>query len=558
MTNAAIADNFSLLSKLMDIHGENSFKARSYSTAAYTIERLPEELSLLPTDKIPHIKGIGDSIAKAIIEQLTTGTWNLLTTYLSKTPAGVIEMLQIKGLGPKKIATIWNELGIDSIGELLYACNENRLTLFKGFGEKTQQNVKAAIEYYLSQQGNYLYAQVEQFAAQMQQVLPKIFPQHQFLPTGDFYMQRVTISKLCWVTTATASVLEQFFTQHQYHIQPTDSNDSIAFLGPENILLEFYLTVNATPAELQFKYSCSHTFWEAFTQVLHLPQGKFHSDNAIFEAAQLTYVPPFAREQASAIQPISKATTPVIVVNDIKGIIHSHSKWSDGTHSLAEMATAAKQQGFEYLVISDHSRTASYAGGLSIERLLAQQQEIDALNQQLAPFTIFKSIESDILTDGSLDYPTEILATLDLVIASVHSGLSMNEEKAMQRLIKAIENPYTNILGHLTGRLLLSRAGYPIDHETIIDACAANGVVIELNAHPRRLDIDWKYLEYAMKKEVLISINPDAHAIDGFSDVKYGVLVAQKALLPASQNLSSFSLPQMQHFIQQQHTKRNS
>ncbi|HAI83332.1 MAG TPA: histidinol-phosphatase, partial [Chitinophagaceae bacterium] len=374
--------------------------------------------------------------------------------------------------------------------------------------------------------------------------------------TGDFFMQRPTICKLCWVTTATAAALEQFFTQHQYNIQPTDINESIAFLGPENIVLEFYLTVNATPAELQFKHSCSNSFWEAFTQVLHLPQGKFHSDSAIFEAAQLAYVPPFAREQASAIQPISKATTPVITVGDIKGIIHSHSKWSDGTHSLAEMATAAKQQGFEYLVISDHSRTASYAGGLSIERLLAQQEEINALNQQLAPFTIFKSIESDILTDGSLDYPDEILATLDLVIASVHSGLSMSEDKAMQRLIKAIENPYTNILGHLTGRLLLSRAGYPIDHETIIDACAANGVAIELNAHPRRLDIDWKYIEYALKKNVLISINPDAHAIDGFNDVKYGVLVAQKALLPAAQNLSSFSLAQMQQFIQQQQTKR--
>jgi len=209
------------------------------------------------------------------------------------------------------------------------------------------------------------------------------------------------------------------------------------------------------------------------------------------------------------------------------------------------------------LVISDHSKSAFYANGLQVDRIKAQHKEIDALNKKLAPFIIFKSIESDILNDGSLDYPDEVLASFDIVIASIHSNLKMTEEKAMMRLLNAINNPYTSILGHLTSRLLLSRKGYPVNHEAIIEACANNDVVIELNAHPRRLDMDWRFIPAALKSDVLISINPDAHAVEGFEDCKYGVLVAQKAGLSSAQNLSSFSLDEMMEFVAFQQSKRN-
>jgi DNA polymerase (family 10) len=202
------------------------------------------------------------------------------------------------------------------------------------------------------------------------------------------------------------------------------------------------------------------------------------------------------------------------------------------------------------MVISDHSASATYANGLQAERVAAQHQEIDRLNAKLAPFKIYRSIESDILNDGSLDYSQEVLASFDLVIASVHSQLSMTEEKATARLLKAIENPYTRIVGHPTGRLLLSRKGYPIDHQKIIDACAAHGVVIELNAHPRRLDLDWSWVDRALEKEVLISINPDAHSTQGLEDVRYGVLAAQKSCLTARENLSSFSLHAFEQWLQ--------
>ncbi|HTL06807.1 MAG TPA: PHP domain-containing protein, partial [Chitinophagaceae bacterium] len=238
--------------------------------------------------------------------------------------------------------------------------------------------------------------------------------------------------------------------------------------------------------------------------------------------------------------------------------IHTHSNWSDGTHTIEEMAKACIARGHEYLVISDHSKSAFYANGLKEDRIIAQHKYIDELNPRYAPFKIFKSIECDILNDGKLDYADDVLASFDLVIASVHANLKMTEEKAMQRLLAAIQNPFTTILGHMTGRLLLSRKGYPVDHRKIIEACAANGVVIELNAHPRRLDMDWYWISEAVSKGVLISIDPDAHTTEGFDDCKYGVLAAQKGGLTKEHNLSSFSLPQFEAFLLERKLKLQS
>jgi DNA polymerase (family 10) len=210
----------------------------------------------------------------------------------------------------------------------------------------------------------------------------------------------------------------------------------------------------------------------------------------------------------------------------------------------------------DYLIISDHSQSAHYANGLNPERVLQQHKEIDQLNQELAPFKIFKSIESDILGDGSLDYSHELLHRFDLIIASVHSNLKMSEEKAMLRLLNAINNPFTSILGHPTGRLLLSRNGYPINHEAIIEACVQQDVVLEINAHPSRLDLDWRFIEMALDKKAMLSINPDAHQLDGFDDVLYGIKVAQKAWLTSGRNLSSFHLEEMEAFVERQKEKR--
>ncbi|MCA0396352.1 MAG: PHP domain-containing protein [Bacteroidetes bacterium] len=557
LDNYAIADQFSLLAKLMDIHGENSFKAKSYASAAFNIEKLPVQLKDTPPEKIAALKGIGDSTAKKITELLQTGRLQVLDDLIAQTPPGILEMMQIKGLGPKKIASIWQDMGIESLGELLYACQENRLLLYKGFGAKTQESVKQSIQFYFTNKGHFLYAETEPVTEALTDRLQKAFPTEKISVTGEALWQANIVTRIEFLTTIPVQALADFLRKDGFTI--TEQNpDSLTAQSSGQVNIYFHLC----PAELfytkLFAASCSDAFRSEFEKLADLNK-PYPSEEAIFEAAGIHFIPANRRELPALIEKARcKALEPVISVNDIKGIIHSHSNWSDGLHTLEQMAAACISQGLEYLVISDHSRTAFYANGLSIERVLEQHKQIDALNQQLAPFRIYKSIESDILNDGSLDYPDEILASFDLVIASVHSNLKMNEEKAMGRLLAAISNPYTSILGHMTGRLLLSRPGYPINHQEIIDACVENDVVIEINAHPRRLDIDWTWIPYAMEKGCLLSIDPDAHEVDGFKDLRYGVISAQKGGLTSAANLSSFTRSELEQFILRQHEKRIS
>jgi DNA polymerase (family 10) len=578
--NYYIADQFSLLAKLMDIHGENSFKTKSYSVAAFTIEKLPDQLSEMPPEKIFAIRGIGDAIGKKIQQIIATGELPLLREYQEKTPAGVIEILNIKGLGPKKIATIWKEMEIESLGELLYACQENRLLLYKGFGEKTQNSVRESIEFYFRSQGSHLYADVESYARVIQDAIQGNFPSARLALTGEFRRQLEVINQLQFVTTIDPAALGAFLEASGFIANGTSasaatatasaaSGTSPASAAPsspagitaptpslrlrtaEGLTIEFYFTSDAAFWSTLFATSGSPEFLETWQQRTGwAANAAYTSEEEIFSAANIHFIPPFRREQAAVIAEAAEHALPVpIHPADIKAIIHSHSNWSDGAATLEQMAKACIGKGLEYLVISDHSKSAFYANGLSEERIREQHAQIDELNGRLAPFHIFKSIECDILNDGSLDYSDDVLSSFDLVIASVHSNLKMSEEKAMARLLNAIANPYTTILGHMTGRLLLSRPGYPVDHKKIIDACAEHHTVIELNAHPRRLDMDWRWIGYAMEKGVLISIDPDAHSTEGYNDIKYGALAAQKAGLPADRNLSSFTLGQFRAFL---------
>jgi DNA polymerase (family 10) len=369
-----------------------------------------------------------------------------------------------------------------------------------------------------------------------------------------------TIDFLDIVTTLSENKLMDWLTEKEFTVIKLD--EFISCKGVDNFEIRWYLTSPDNFHWTDFSLACSPDFLKKWVEnPLFQKNFKFISEASLFEQLGISFIPSAQREDPAILSSLlsnnKKRLAPSIQVEDIKGIIHSHSTWSDGIHTIEQMASSAKEAGYAYLVISDHSKSAFYANGLEIERIAGQHKEIDALNKKLAPFVIFKSIESDILNDGSLDYPEEILESFDIVIASIHSNLKMTEEKAMMRLLNAINNPYTSILGHPTGRLLLSRKGYPVNHETIIEACAENNVVIELNAHPRRLDMDWRYIAGAVQKDILISINPDAHAVEGFADCKYGVLVAQKAGLTAAQNLSSFSLQEMIEFVAFQQAKRN-
>jgi len=550
MDNYQIADAFSLLAKIMDIHGENSFKTRSYSSAAFQIERLEKQLADLQPNEIAAQRGVGAAISQKVLELLQTGKLALLEKYIEQTPPGVIEMLNIKGIGPKKINTIWKEMGIESIGELQYACNENRLTMYKGFGEKTQQNVSDSISFYLNQQGFFLFQQVEEVASQIISFLKLHVGNNKKVSlTGDMRRQMDVLETIHVLTTASIDEVQEALS----------GLIALELETAEDNLLQYAIT--SGPALVVQCCDDENWGWHLLETtgnddfVTAIQEREIHdadgsAEEAIFEATGLPFIAPVLRDIPDIITKAESNLIPTLIENsDIKGIIHSHSKWSDGSNSIEEMALAAKAMNLEYLVISDHSKSAGYANGLSEERIKQQQAEVDNLNKKLAPFKIFKSIECDILGDGSLDYSDNVLATFDLVIASVHSNLKMTEEKAMQRVLNAIANPFVHILGHMTGRLLLSRAGYPLDHAKVIEECAKHHVVIELNAHPRRLDIDWRWIPAVVEKGVLISIDPDAHAIDGFADTKYGVLAAQKGMLSKEQNLSSFSLSEFEAWL---------
>ncbi len=548
MTNSEISDVFSLLAKLMDIHNENSFRAKSYASAAFTIDKLPAQLSATPREDIQFIKGIGDSTAKKIIELLDTGHLTQLNDLIAKTPEGIIELLKIKGIGPKKIATIWHELSIESPGELLYACNENRLVSYKGFGEKSQAGIREALEFYFSNQQRYLYAQVEPIETEISNQLKDIFGEQFFAVVGEYARQGDIIEELEYVIAGEADEIKSSILQTGILIFKEEKSGNLHFTYHNILPVNIYVADEENFGTLVFTQSAKEEFVYAFQEkyAIDFTQESFADEDEIFEAAGISPVPSFARTREEYIDLDS---TQIITPEDIRGVIHNHSTWSDGKNTIEEMAKACIEKGYEYLVMSDHSVTSFYANGLSIERIQKQQEEIDLLNQQLAPFKIFKSIECDILNDGRLDYEDKILATFDLVITSIHQNLKMTEEKAMERLLTAIANPYTTILAHPTGRLLLSRKEYPINHEAIIEACKQHHVAIEINANPRRLDMDWQWIQTAMQHDVFLSINPDAHSIRGIDDIRYGVLCAQKGLLTPQYNVSSMNLQEFEHFI---------
>ena len=552
MENKPIARKLRLLSQLMELYDENTFKIRSVANAAFKVDKLPYPVSTKTFEQLEKIDGIGKSIAAKITELLQTGAIAEMETLIAQTPAGVIDMMAIKGIGPKKVAIIWRELGIESVGELFYACNENRLVGAKGFGLKTQDDIRKSIEFSIASNGKFLYARVEAEAKELLKNLKSLLPGALIDLAGEFRRCCEIINKLDIVIgiddmhNAVNMLLQAELLSA---IKVNDNQISGQFVNglPVDILFakkqDYYLAL--------FKQTSDDNHVQAVLSRVADSGSKHENEESIYKLANLAFIPPELREGIAFIEKAANNALPeLITYTDLKGTLHNHSTWSDGINTVEEMALYCRDElKLEYLGMCDHSKSAFYAKGLSIEQVINQQEEIDHLNKKLNGFHIFKGIESDILYDGSLDYPDEILKRFDFIVASVHSVLKMDEEKATSRLIKAIENPYTTILGHPTGRLLLSRNGYPINYKKVIDACAANNVVIEINANPLRLDLDWRWHQYALDKGVWLSINPDAHRKEGFLDMHYGILAARKGGLYKERCLNALSLHEISSFF---------
>jgi DNA polymerase (family 10) len=558
MENKTIARTLRLLSQLMELHDENPFKIKSVANAAFKVDKLPYPIASKTLAEIEQVDGLGKSIAGKIWEIIESNSLLDLSELLNKTPPGIVEMMRIKGLGPKKILIIWKELGIENVGELYYACNENRLIEAKGFGLKTQEEIKKTIEFNMASNGRFLYAQVESFAeALLNQIKTEIKPEHVWL-TGQYRRRSEIIDSLDLIVVKELdhTILQKL---ESWDIDGLEIHgNQIKFQTEQGVIVHLhFVNNNELGWELILKTG-NQEHVEILKSMLKGVDLDGKTESEIYELAGIPYIEPELREGDNEFKLVKSNSLPQLIeYSDLRGSLHNHSTWSDGVHTLEEMALFCKNElKLEYLGICDHSKSAFYANGLNETRISAQQREIDELNKKLSPFKIFKGIESDILYDGSLDYSDEVLGSFDFIVASVHSVLNMNELKATERLIKAIENPYTTILGHPTGRLLLSRSGYPIDHKKVIDACAANQVIIEINANPLRLDLDWRWHQYAISKGVMLSINPDAHRKEGFNDMKFGTLIARKGGLSKENCLNAMNFEQISIFFEQKKKKQ--
>tara|TARA_R110002012_G_scaffold109617_2_gene253655 strand:+ start:5604 stop:7316 length:1713 start_codon:yes stop_codon:yes gene_type:complete len=545
--------------KLMELHGENDFKIKSYQSAIFKLERFNKSLAGMDLTELQNIEGVGKSLAQSITQISQNGSFDVFDELSNKTPEGILEMIQLSGFGPKKIKLIWDQLNIDNLEDLLIACKENRVASLKGFGEKTQVKLMEAVEFKLNWRGYVHYREAIQLAEKIIEDLVKIEGVIELSITSDLRRKMEVIKPLeLLIATENKAKLVQFVAKNEnyeldkknsgplslrFKFKPLKAEIKLIFTSKNQFTNELFKTT-ANPKHLNFELEDGKTFHSILNEKL------FASEEEIYKAAGLPFIVPELREGLWEFDWAKEKKMPALVeMKDLKGILHNHSTYSDGKNSLEEMAVYCKDLGYEYLGISDHSKTATYANGLQEFRVKKQHEEIDELNKKLAPFKIFKGIESDILNDGSLDYANDVLESFDFVVSSIHSPLSMDEKTATERLLNAIANPFTTILGHPTGRLLLQRKGYPINHKAVIDACAEYGVVIEINAHPWRLDLDWRYVRYALDQGVQISINPDAHETIGYHDMYYGLCVGRKAGLTAKDTLNAKSLNDLSKYF---------
>ena len=555
MENREIAEILRDIAVYMELNGENPFKLRAFDRAARTIEAGSEDIARLAREKrLTEIKGIGKGLAEAIEEIVERGESSVLTAMRASTPPGLTDLLEISGMGPKKVRTVWKELGIESPGELEYACTENRLVALPGFGEKSQEKILKSILFRKRFASQYLFSDALAIAEETVKALEDLGCFESIDITGSL-RRGTNIFKDVDVLLVPEEKMSGEEVQNTL-VSLADSGpdiegvigagDTRVTIRRKGLQIDFRIVDGkAHPAALQhFTGSREHnTRLRVRAKKMGLKMngyGVFRNDRAldlkeerdVYGSAGLLWVPPELREGLGELEAADAAELPELVTEkDFRGMIHVHSRFSDGRNSIEDLAKACIRRGYSYLCLTDHSRSAFYAGGLSAEGLKTQREEVSALNDILVPFRIFCGVESDILADGSLDYPDEVLKELDFVIGSVHSNLSMKSGEATERLIRAVKNPFLHILGHPSGRLLLSREGYSYDEERLLDVLAEEGVALEHNCNPHRLDADWRLMKKAGERGIPVAVDPDAHDVSGFDDMRYGVTMARKAWL---------------------------
>ena len=585
MDKNQVANLLDEIASLLELkEGSNPFEVRAYQNAARAVNGLDGDIEELARQgKLKGVPGLGSTSIKRIEEVVETGHIALYDELVETTPPIKLEMMRIPGVGPKKINAIYNQLHVNSIPELVQACEENKVADLPGFGKKTQDKILQGIAFLAQHAGRFLYPVAEEEASHIYAALREIPEIVRLQVAGSLRRRRETIGDIDMVASVADSASDDVRGKIMDVFTSRPSVQAITGKGEtkSSVVLSSGMNMDLRVVnDSQFPYTLHH-----FTgsKEHHIPlrrralsmnmtindYGLFRGkephlelvpckdETDIYAALGMAYIEPELREDMGEIEAAINATLPALVQeSDLRGVLHVHSTWSDGQNTIREMAEACVMRGFTYLGLTDHSKTAAYAGGLNEDDLRRQHEEIDLLNKEYAGrIRILKGTECDILRDGSLDFTDDVLATLDFVVASIHSLFNLSPEEQTQRMLRAISNRYVDIIGHPTGRILLGREGYTLDLDAVIDAAAEHGVCIEINAHPSRLDLDWRYLHRARDKGIKIPIDPDAHVISGLDDMRYGIGIARKGWLQASDVLNTMSTDALLDFFS---SRRNS
>lgn len=574
METGRIAQILDEMGTMLEINGENPFRCRAYHAAAQSLMHLPDELSEMIADgRLAEVPGIGETMLSKIVQLATTGQLPAYDELRRQTPPGLVALLRIPGLGPKKIKALREELKIESLADLRAAAESGRIAALKGFGEKTEKKILEGIAFVEKSGERILQSHAWRLVTPILEAVRSYKQVIRSEYCGSLRRRAETIGDLDLLFSSKhpAEVIDKFVKLPQVAAVlahgPTKASVRLAdgvqcdLRGVEDDQFAFALHY--------FTGSKAHNIAmrrRALARGLSLNEYALSGEDRsiacrteaeLFEALGLAWIPPELREDAGEFEAAEKGRLPKLIErDDLKGTFHCHSVWSDGGATIEEMAQAARDRGLQYLGIADHSRSAGYAGGLSIERVRAQWAEIDALNEAFgSKFRILKGTECDILPDGSLDFPDDLLDGFDYVVASIHSNFGMSREQMTARLMRAASHPRVTMLGHPTGRLLLARDGYPVDLDAVIDAAAKAGTLIEINANPHRLDLDAVHCRRARDKGVTIAINPDAHAVDGLDDLEYGISVARRGWLEKGDVWNTLPLKMMLQRIEQRKSR---
>ncbi|MEX2583861.1 MAG: DNA polymerase/3'-5' exonuclease PolX [Gemmatimonadota bacterium] len=562
---------------LLELNGQDSFRARAFTNAGRALEGIDADLlSLAREDKLTTLRGVGGGIAGVISEYVQTGRSEIFEELRAATPLGLYDLLRIPGLGPKRIHTLHSELGVESLDGLERAIDADRVAALSGFGAKTASKIRQGIAFARSARQLRRYPDAIEVAARL---LDWLVDQEgvsgaEIVGAVRRRMEVVDRVELVAAAESPAAVLTAF-----RNLQAAGPSDEAGpdEAAPDEAVLTLSDGISARLRCVPPAAFVAVTAWETGSSA-HVQElaaratakgGAFGPDGLamagkpirlkreaeLYELLGLEYIPPELREGLGEVERAAAGEIPrLLELDDLQGAFHCHTTASDGKATLEEMAEAARERGWKYLGIADHSRAAAYAGGLTIGQVREQHAAVDALNagyvkKQGSPFRVFKGIESDILPDGSLDYPDDVLREFDYVVGSVHSSFGMPGDEMTKRVVRAVRHPSLTILGHMTGRLLLTRDGYSIDVSAVLEAAADAGAVIEINANPHRLDLDWRHVREAARMGILIAVNPDAHSVKALDHVAFGIHMARKAGLEPRQVINTWDLEEIAEYL---------